>query len=35
LQKSLDEEGNADKKLTAMAQGGLFSQGVNEKAMAH
>ena len=35
LQKSLDEEGNADKKLTSIAQGGLFSQGVNEKAMAH
>lgn len=35
LQKSLDEEGNADKKLTSIAEGGIFSQGVNEKAMAH
>lgn len=35
LQKSLDEEGNADKKLTSIAEGGLFSPGINEKAMAH
>ena len=34
LQKTLDEEGNADKKLNALAEGGLFSSGINEKAMA-
>lgn len=34
LQKTLDEEGSADKKLTSLAEGGLFSTGINEKAMA-
>lgn len=32
LQKTLDEEGSADKKLTAIAEGGLFRKGINEKA---
>jgi ferritin-like metal-binding protein YciE len=34
LQKTLDEEGNADKKLTSIAEGGLFRKGVNERAMS-
>jgi len=34
LQKTLDEEGSADKKLTSIAEGGIFSKGINEKAMA-
>lgn len=34
LQKTLDEEGAADKKLTGIAEGGLFRKGVNEKAMS-
>jgi len=34
LQQTLDEEGDADKKLTSIAQGGLLSKGVNQKAMA-
>lgn len=34
LQKTLDEEGNADKKLNSLAEGGIFSSGINEKAMA-
>jgi ferritin-like metal-binding protein YciE len=33
LQKTLDEEGAADKKLTGIAEGGLFRTGVNQKAM--
>lgn len=33
LQKSLDEEGNANKTLTGIAEGGLFMSGINEKAM--
>jgi ferritin-like metal-binding protein YciE len=33
LQKTLDEEGKADKKLTAIAEGGLFKKGINEKAV--
>lgn len=33
LQQTLDEEGNADKKLNALAEGGIFSSGINEKAM--
>jgi ferritin-like metal-binding protein YciE len=33
LQQTLDEEGETDKKLTAMAEGGLFKNGINEKAM--
>jgi len=32
LQQSLDEEGKTDKKLSALAEGGLFSSGINEKA---
>lgn len=32
LQKTLDEEGDADKKLTSIAEGGLFKRGVNDKA---
>ena len=32
LQKTLDEEGSADKKLTSIAEGGLFKKGVNQKA---
>jgi ferritin-like metal-binding protein YciE len=34
LQKTLDEEGSADKKLTSIAEGGLFRKGVNEKAIS-
>jgi ferritin-like metal-binding protein YciE len=34
LQKTLDEEGSADKKLTSIAEGGLFRKGINEKATA-
>jgi ferritin-like metal-binding protein YciE len=33
LQKTLDEEGKADKTLTDIAEGGLFRKGVNEKAV--
>ena len=32
LQKTLDEEGETDKKLTSLAEGGFFSSGINEKA---
>ncbi len=32
LQMTLDEEGATDKKLTAMAEGGMFNGGINEKA---
>lgn len=32
LQRTLDEEGETDKKLTSIAEGGLFSSGINEKA---
>lgn len=32
LQESLDEEGNADKTLTKVAEGGLIFSGVNRKA---
>lgn len=32
LQTTLDEEGATDKKLTAMAEGGMFRSGINEKA---
>lgn len=32
LQESLDEEGSTDRKLTTLAEGGLFSSGVNTKA---
>ncbi|MCB0105941.1 MAG: ferritin-like domain-containing protein [Caldilineaceae bacterium] len=34
LQTTLDEEGSANKKLTSLAEGGLFSSGINQKAMA-
>lgn len=34
LQKTLDEEGNADKKLTKLAEGGLLRSGINKKAVA-
>jgi ferritin-like metal-binding protein YciE len=33
LQTTLDEEGATDKKLTALAEGGIFSTGINEQAM--
>jgi ferritin-like metal-binding protein YciE len=32
LQESLDEESSADRKLTTLAEGGLFSTGVNTQA---
>jgi ferritin-like metal-binding protein YciE len=32
LQTTLNEEGNADKLLTKLAEGGLLSTGINEKA---
>ncbi len=32
LQETLDEEGAADKKLTKIADGSLFTSGVNQKA---
>lgn len=32
LQQTLDEEGAADKKLTALAEGGLLKTGINQKA---
>jgi ferritin-like metal-binding protein YciE len=32
LQMTLDEEGATDKRLTALAEGGIFSTGINEKA---
>jgi ferritin-like metal-binding protein YciE len=32
LQKTLDEEGETDKKLTSLAEGGIFSTGINEEA---
>lgn len=33
LQDSLDEEGAADKKLTKIAEGTLFTSGINEEAL--
>lgn len=33
LQSTLDEEGETDKKLTKLAEGGLFKNGINSKAM--
>ena len=33
LQTTLDEEGDTDKKLTSLAEGGLFKSGINAKAM--
>jgi ferritin-like metal-binding protein YciE len=32
LQESLDEESSADSKLTTLAEGGLFTRGVNSQA---
>jgi ferritin-like metal-binding protein YciE len=32
LQQSLDEESGADEKLTDLAEGGFFTQGINEEA---
>jgi ferritin-like metal-binding protein YciE len=32
LQKTLDEEGETDKKLSTLAEGGFFSSGINEQA---
>ncbi len=32
LQQSLDEESSADEKLTDLAEGGFFTQGINEEA---
>lgn len=32
LQRTLDEEGETDKKLTQLAEGGLLAEGINEKA---
>ena len=32
LQETLDEEGDANKKLTKLAEGGWFSEGINEMA---
>ncbi|MEZ4680204.1 MAG: DUF892 family protein [Caldilineaceae bacterium] len=34
LQTTLNEEGSANKKLTSLAEGGLFSSGINNKAIA-
>lgn len=34
LQETLDEEGEANKKLTSIAEGGLLRKGINEKAKA-
>lgn len=34
LQESLDEEGNANKILTKVAQGTFFTEGVNQEAIA-
>jgi len=34
LQQTLDEEGETDKKLTSLAEGGIFNGGINEQAMA-
>ena len=34
LQDTLDEEGETDEKLTDIATGGLFSEGINEEAVA-
>lgn len=33
LQDTLDEEGNADDKLTNLAKGGLLSKGINQQAV--
>ncbi|HEY7816965.1 MAG TPA: DUF892 family protein, partial [Vicinamibacteria bacterium] len=34
LDESLEEESDADEKLTAIAEGGLLEAGVNEEAVA-
>lgn len=34
LQETLDEEGDANNKLTKLAEGGLFQSGINEEAQA-
>jgi ferritin-like metal-binding protein YciE len=34
LQETLDEEGDADKKLTRIAEGGWFKEGINEEAVS-
>jgi ferritin-like metal-binding protein YciE len=34
LDQTLQEEGDADKKLTKLATGGMFSSGINEEAQA-
>jgi len=34
LQATLDEEGSANKKLTSLAEGGMFSVGINDKAIS-
>ena len=33
LQHALNEEGEADKKLTKLAEGGMFTTGINEEAI--
>ncbi len=33
LQRALNEEGETDKKLTKLAEGGMFSTGINEEAL--
>ena len=33
LQDTLDEEGDANKKLTKLATGGLFGEGINQEAL--
>lgn len=33
LQQTLDEEGKTDKMLTKLAEGGIFSRGINKEAM--
>ena len=35
LQKTLDEEGATDKKLTGIAEGGLFRKGINKRAISN
>lgn len=34
LQTTLDEEGDTDKRLTLLAEGGVFADGINEEAEA-
>lgn len=35
LEETLKEEGAADKKLTGIAEGGIFREGINTKACSH